>query len=143
MARHLCELDMAIGQGGPCDVDIGWCQLTPRSLGHQLMPGAQLRYFVRAAGHIVAASGFGASPWEVKPRDQLIGWTTDRRQRNSAPRREQCPLRHPAMDPMQKLGLAHPRLVSGRLPDDWQARYAYRPVLIETFVEKTRFTGIR
>jgi hypothetical protein len=44
-------------------------------LGHQLMPGAQLRYFVRAAGHIVAALGFGASAWKVKPRDQVIGWT--------------------------------------------------------------------
>jgi hypothetical protein len=41
-------------------------------LGHQLMPGAQLRYFVRAAGHIIAAMGFGASAWKVKPRDQLF-----------------------------------------------------------------------
>ena len=32
-------------------------------------------------------------------------------------------------------------LVSRRLPDDWQARYAYRPVLLETFVEKPRFIG--
>jgi hypothetical protein len=24
---------------------------------------------------------------------------------------------------------------------DWHARYAYRPVLLETFVEKPRFTG--
>src|SRR6202790_2883028 len=37
-------------------------------LGHQLMPGAQLRYFVRAAGHIIAAFGFGASAWKVKDR---------------------------------------------------------------------------
>jgi hypothetical protein len=46
------------------------------------MPGAQLRYFVRATGHIVAALGFGASAWKVKPRNQLIGWTTEQRQRN-------------------------------------------------------------
>jgi hypothetical protein len=48
----------------------------------QAMPGAQLRYLVHAAGHIVAALGFGASAWKVKPRDQVIGWTTDQRQRN-------------------------------------------------------------
>jgi hypothetical protein len=53
-----------------------------RYLGHQLMPRGQLRYFVRAAGHIVAALGSGASAWKVKPRDQVIGWTTDQRQRN-------------------------------------------------------------
>jgi len=28
-----------------------------------------------------------------------------------------------------------------RLPDDWQAQYNYRPVLLETFVEKPRFEG--
>src|SRR5271168_4549149 len=50
-------------------------------LGHQLMPGAQLRYFVRAAGQIVAALGFGASAWKVKPRDLSIGWSRDQRQR--------------------------------------------------------------
>jgi hypothetical protein len=32
-------------------------------------------------------------------------------------------------------------LTAKRLPDDWHARYAYRPVLLETFVEKPRFTG--
>ncbi len=28
-----------------------------------------------------------------------------------------------------------------QLPDDWQHRYGYRPLLLETFVEKDRFTG--
>jgi len=110
-------------------------------LGHQLMPGAQLRYFVRAAGHIVAALGFGASAWKVKPRDQAIGWTTDQRQRNL----------HLVVNNARFLVLPWIRcknlasrilaLVSRRLPTDWQARYAYRPVLLETFVEKPRFTG--
>jgi hypothetical protein len=110
-------------------------------LGHQLMPGAQLRYFVRAAGHIVAALGFGASAWKVKPRDQLIGWTTDQRQRNL----------HLVVNNARFLILPWIRcknlasrilaLISRRLPADWHARYAYWPVLLETFVEKPRFTG--
>ena len=110
-------------------------------LGHQLMPGAQLRYFVRAAGHIIAALGFGASAWKVKPRDQVIGWTKDQRQRNL----------HLVVNNARFLILPWIRcknlasrilaLVSRRLPADWQARYAYRPVLLETFVEKQRFTG--
>jgi len=32
-------------------------------------------------------------------------------------------------------------LTDRRLPDDWLARYGYRPVLLETFVEKARFRG--
>jgi uncharacterized protein DUF4338 len=110
-------------------------------LGHQLMPGAQLRYFVRAAGHIIAALGFGASAWKVKPRDHLIGWTAEQRQRNL----------HLVVNNARFLILPWIRcknlasrilaLLSRRLPDDWQTRYAYRPVLLETFVEKPRFTG--
>mgnify|MGYP003416942141 FL=1 len=110
-------------------------------LGHQLMPGAQLRYFVRAAGHIVVALGFGASAWKVKPRDQLIGWTRDQRQRNL----------HLIVNNARFLILPWIRcknlasrilaLISRRLPADWHARYAYRPLLLETFVEKSRFTG--
>jgi hypothetical protein len=46
-------------------------------LGHQLLPGAQLRYFVRAAGEVIALLGFGASAWKTKPRDQFIGWTSE------------------------------------------------------------------
>ena len=98
-------------------------------LGHQLMPGAQLRYFVRAAGHIVAALGFGASAWKVKPRDQLIGWTSDQRQRNlhlvvNNARFLILPWIH-----CKNLASRILALVSRRLPDDWHARYAYRPGL--------------
>ena len=32
-------------------------------------------------------------------------------------------------------------LAGKRLPSDWQDRYHYRPVLLETFVEKERFEG--
>jgi Domain of unknown function (DUF4338) len=110
-------------------------------LGHQLMPGAQLRYFIRAAGHIVAALGFGASAWKVKPRDQVIGWTRDQRQRNLHLVVNNA--RFLILPWIQRKNLASRilALVSRRLPDDWQARYAYRPVLLETFVEKPRFTG--
>jgi hypothetical protein len=112
-------------------------------LGHQPMPGAQLRYFVRAAGHIVAALGFGPSAWKVKPRDQVIGWTSDQRRRNlhlivNNARFLILPWIH-----CKNLASRILALISRRLPADWHARYAYRPVLLETFVEKPRFTGTR
>ena len=110
-------------------------------LGHQLLPGAQLRYFVRSAGHIVAVLGFGASAWKTKPRDEAIGWTPEQRRRNL----------HLIVNNARFLILPWIRyknlasralaLVSRRLADDWHDRYAYRPVLLETFVEKPRFAG--
>jgi hypothetical protein len=32
-------------------------------------------------------------------------------------------------------------MAAKRLPHDWETRYHYRPVLLETFVEKDRFAG--
>jgi hypothetical protein len=110
-------------------------------LGHQLIPGAQLRYFVRAAGEVVALLSFGASAWKTQPRDEFIGWTREQRERRL----------HLIVNNARFLILPWIRcrnlasrvlaLISRRLPEDWQARYAYRPVLLETFVEKPRFAG--
>jgi hypothetical protein len=110
-------------------------------LGHQPIPGAQLRYIVRAAGQVIALLSFGASAWKTKPRDEFIGWTHEQRPRTL----------HLVVNNARFLILPWIRcrnlasrvlsLISRRLPQDWHARYAYRPVLLETFVEKPRFTG--
>lgn len=110
-------------------------------LGHQLIPGAQLRYFVRAAGEAIALLSFGASAWKTKPRDDHIGWTHEQRVRNL----------HLIVNNARFLILPWVRhknlasrilsLISRRLPQDWYAAYAYSPVMLETFVEKPRFTG--
>ena len=44
---------------------------------------------------------------------------------------------------MQVRNLASTMLtrIRPRLPDDWQARYGYRPVPLETFVQSGRFAG--
>ena len=110
-------------------------------LGHQLMPGAQLRYFVRAAGQVIALMSFGASAWKTKPRDVAIGWNPDQRQRNLHLIVNNARFLIPPWIRCQNLASRVLAIVSRRLADDWQARYAYRPVLLETFVEKPRFTG--
>jgi hypothetical protein len=111
-------------------------------LGHQLMPGAQLRYFVRTAGEVIALLGFGASAWKVKPRDECIGWTTEHRRRNLHLIVNNARFLILPWIKCRNLASRILALISGRLAEDWQARYAYRPVLLETFVEKPRFTGI-
>jgi len=110
-------------------------------LGYQPIPGAQLRYFVRIAGEVLALISFGAGAWKVKPRDEFIGWTSEERQRNL----------HLVVNNARFLILPWIRcrnlasrilaLVARRLADDWHSAYAYRPVLLETFVQKPRFAG--
>lgn len=110
-------------------------------LGHKPLPGAQLRYVVRAEGATIALLGFGAAAWKTHPRDASIGWSAAQRQRNlylivNNARFLILPwIRH------KNLASRILALVSRRLADDWQARYGYRPVLLETFVEKPRFAG--
>lgn len=110
-------------------------------LGYRPLPGAQLRYFVRAGDHIVALLGFGAAAWKTRPRDQFIGWTPLQRERHL----------HRVVNNARFLILPWvrcPNLASAilgraarRIAADWQVHYGYRPVLLETFVEHPRFRG--
>ena len=111
-------------------------------LGYTPLPGAQLRYFARAAGgEPLALFGFGAAAWKTAPRDRFVGWTPEARQRN-------LPLvvnnaRFLILPWIRIPNLASHLLaqVERRLPDDWRRRYAIRPVLLETFCETPRFDG--
>ncbi len=110
-------------------------------LGYQPLPGAQLRYFARSGGRVLALLGFGAAAWKTAPRDRFIGWSAEQREQrlhlviNNA--------RFLILPWVQSRNLAS-RLLSmatRRLADDWQHRYSYCPVLVETFVETSRFRG--
>jgi hypothetical protein len=110
-------------------------------LGHKPLPGAQLRYFIHADKQPIALLGFGAAAWQTAPRDRYIGWSHDQRQANLHLVVNNA--RFLILPWVQSKNLASMILAMAakRLPDDWQAQYHYRPVLLETFVEKTRFKG--
>jgi Domain of unknown function (DUF4338) len=110
-------------------------------LGHQLIPGAQLRYFVRAAGQVIALLSFGASAWKTKPRDEFIGWTSEQRPRNLHLIVNNARFLILPWIQCRNLASRILALIARRLAEDWHTRYAYRPVLLETFVEKPRFVG--
>jgi hypothetical protein len=110
-------------------------------LGYQPLPGAQLRYFVRAEGRPVALLGFGAAAWKTAPRDNYIGWTPKQRERNLHLIVDNA--RFLILPWVQSRNLASKLLsmATGTLPKHWQNRYGYTPVLAETFVEIPRFYG--
>jgi hypothetical protein len=110
-------------------------------LAYTPLSGAQLRYFVAIDGRYVALLSFGAAAWKTAPRDEFIGWSEQQRQNS----------RHLVVNNARFLilpwvrskGLASKILgrIARRLPTDWQQRYGYRPVLLETFVQSDRFRG--
>lgn len=110
-------------------------------LGHTLLPGAQLRYFVYSNNQPIALLGFGAAAWHCAPRDRFIGWSQAQRQRNLHLIVNNA--RFLILPWVQSKNLASMLLAMAakQLPGDWCAQYHYRPLLLETFVEKPRFEG--
>jgi GNAT superfamily N-acetyltransferase len=110
-------------------------------LGYQPLPGAQVRYLLTCDSGLLAVLGFGASAWKVAPRDRFIGWSREQREARL----------HLVVDNARFLVLPSVRsrnlaswvltACARRLRADFQERYGYGPVLLETFVERERFTG--
>jgi hypothetical protein len=126
-----------------------WNELIERYhyLGYKPLPGAQLRYLVRAHGDrwpeppLLAALGFGAAAWMVAPRDRFIGWTAAERKRNLHLVVNNA--RFLILPWVQVRNLASTILAHAarRIANDWKDRYGFEPVLLETFVDTERFHG--
>jgi hypothetical protein len=103
--------------------------------------GAQLRYLIRSEEGIIGAFGVGPPSYYLECRDQWIGWDGPTRQANL----------------YQVIGLSRFLIRPGvrcanlasrcyrsflqRVSLDWQERYGSKPVLIETFVDRSTHTG--
>jgi hypothetical protein len=111
-------------------------------LGGGPLCGAQIRYVVKSTkfGYL-GALAFSSAAWALADRDKYIGWSEAARRANL----------HYLIGndrflilPTVKVANLASHLLSltlARLPDDWYQRYQVRPVMIETFVDPSRFTG--
>lgn len=120
-----------------------WNELIERYhyMGYKPLPGDQIRYLVYGDLHLLAALGFGSAAWKIAPRDQFIGWSREQRVRNL--RLIVNNARFLILPWVTSRNLAS-RILAGvakQLPRDWQARYGYCPVLLETFIDRDRFRG--
>lgn len=121
-----------------------WNELIQRHhyLGYQPLPGAQIRYLIFSANsQLLAALGFGAAAWKVAPRDHFIGWTPEQRAQNLHLVVNNARFLILPWVNSRNLASKILALAAKRLANDWRARYQYTPVLLETFVERQRFSG--
>ena len=120
-----------------------WNELMERYhyLGGRPMAGAQMRYLAYDGDRPLGALGFGAAALKLAPRDCFIGWTDAEREANI--HQVVGNRRFLILPWVQVRGLASSllSLAARRLPSDWQERYAYRPVLLESFTEQGCFAG--
>lgn len=110
--------------------------------GDAPLVGAQLRYLIGSEHGWLGALGFGPPAFHLGARDQWIGWSTNARLRHL---QEVVGLsRFLIRQEVRCTNLASKVLsmVLSRLPDDWEARYGIPPLLVETFVDRSRFTGL-
>jgi hypothetical protein len=110
-------------------------------LGDGPLCGAQLRYLITSDQGILGGLSFSAAAWRLGVRDEWIGWSDGTRaQRLSMivgnSRFLILPTVQVAHLASHVLGLA-----SRQLGGDWQRHYGERPVLLETFVDSSRYRG--
>jgi hypothetical protein len=134
---------VAAGAEGPSR---RWRELVERYhyLGCRVPVGAHLRYLVRSERcpqRVLACLLWTSAAWKMAARDRWIGW-------NDAQRRRNLPFvvnqsRFLILPWIRIRGLASKilSLSARQLPRDWEPRYGYRPVLLETLVEAERFRG--
>lgn len=109
--------------------------------GFVQLAGYQLRYLIGSDHGWLGALGFGAAALNLRDRDDWIGWDRDTRFENlhrvvSLSRfliRDGCRCRNLAS---RVLGLCVKQCA-----DDFEAKYGFRPWLLETFVDTDQYTG--
>ncbi|MBI4875827.1 MAG: DUF4338 domain-containing protein [Acidobacteria bacterium] len=123
-----------------------WMELVQRHhyLGYRVPVGGQLRYLVRSApcsDRVLACLQWTSAAWKMAVRDRWIGWSAEERMRN-------LPFivnnsRFLILPWVRVKGLASKILAhcARQLPADWERRYGYRPLLLETLVDQQRFAG--
>lgn len=142
--RDLGEISVNCVTSRYCKESKVWFFLMDRChyLGSGPICGAQIRYVIKSSRYgYVGALAFSSASWALKDRDNYIGWTESARRENLGmivgnSRFLIVPSVNVANLASHVLSLA-----LSRLPEDWDKRYNIRPVLVETFIDPSRFTG--
>jgi len=111
-------------------------------LGYKRPFGAHQRYFILSRDErFLGCVLFSASAWALKARDEWIGWTeVDRSLRVNLIVNNTRFLIFPWVH-VKNLASRALSLAVKRIGYDWQARYGYSPVLLETFVDAEKYHG--
>ena len=129
---------------GPGELGL-WNEYVHRyhTLGYKRPFGAHQRYFIfsvttpKPLGCLL----FAASAWALQVRDEWIGWTeVDRSLRLNFIVNNTRLLIFPWVQ-IKNLASKVLSLAVKRVGQDWQARYGYSPVLLETFVDPEKYRG--
>jgi hypothetical protein len=103
--------------------------------------GAQLRYLVGSDHGWLGALGFGPAAFLLNCRDVWIGWSTPARLGHL---RQVVGLSRVLIRQEVRCRNLLSRVLSlalDRVAEDWYGRYGIKPLLLETYVDRARYTG--
>lgn len=138
--QHL-HLYLVSGQTDPLHALWNDLIIQQHPCGDAPLVGAQLRYLIGSDHGWLGAIGFGPAAFVLGARDRWINWSTSAR---TGHLREVLGLsRFLIRQEVRCTHLASKVLgmVLARVADDWERRYAVRPLLVETFVDRAKYTG--
>ncbi len=140
--QELGPIELVLVRSGDRKASRIWNGLmdTYHYLGAGPLCGSQLRYLIHSSPYgWLGGLAFSAAAWRVAARDAWVGWSEAARRENL--RKVVCNSRFLVIPRVPHLA-SHVLALSIRcLPQDWQQRYGFRPVLLETYVERERFAG--
>jgi hypothetical protein len=110
-------------------------------LGYAVPFGAHLRYFIYSGSQVLGCMQFSSPAWRMAARDQWIGWSEQERQDNL--QRVVTQSRFLILPWVRIANLASVVLSQAlnRLSQDWEALYGIEPLLVETLVDESRYSG--
>ena len=110
-------------------------------LGYRQPVGCFLRYFIQSSAGLLGCILMAGAAKAIQGRDQWIGWNRARREQN-------LPW---VINNTRLLIFPWVRLIhlsshalgqlTRRVREDWQERWGYGPLLVETFVDPDKFSG--
>lgn len=113
-------------------------------LGCTVPFGAHLRYFVRVThpeSQRVGCVQFSSPAWRMAPRDHWIGWDDEQRVKRLQWIVQNSRFMILPWVRIHCLASAILAQMAKTIAADWEARYAIRPVLMETLVDRAKFEG--
>jgi len=111
-------------------------------LGYKQPIGPHLRYFiVDRLGRKLGCMLFSFPTWSLPSRDQWIGWDKKANEKNlKLVVNNNRFLIFPWVN-VKNLASKSLSMVTNQIGEDWQDNHGYQPVLLETFVDPTKYKG--
>ncbi len=103
--------------------------------------GRQLLQVVEYQGHWVALLDWGPACWKLADREAHIGWTHQQRAERLAFIIQNRRFLVLGKERMPNLASRSLGLALKALPEHWQERHGYRPLMAETFTDIEQFEG--